>query len=141
FSVCAVIQTRNGCTQCFFIGGQLLQETDLPAGRSDGDEVVLANAAIDELEQRLSCAFQTVGSEMQIVDVKDHGSSWCIGFECLAGLTRFPVRSFAGHTARRDSFEEGYLSLGLIDLQHELLGFQTVDEAAVFVEDRYVRLY
>src|SRR6185295_6788413 len=66
--VSAIVQTSNRCSECVLLCSELLQESDLPAGRSDGDLLVFAYAAIDELDQGFFCAHETVWSEMQIVD-------------------------------------------------------------------------
>ncbi len=67
FGIAFIIQPRDRCAQHRGVIGQLLQESDLTAGRDNRDLVARIHAAIDKLPQGLARAHQTLAAQMHVV--------------------------------------------------------------------------
>jgi hypothetical protein len=120
-----------------------LQETDLPARRSDQNVCARRHFPVYEIEQQLARAQDARGRQVQVVNEENdvapaHGDSR-VGVRNLLAARRREAGRFA-RAARRDALEEKYLLRLAVNLQLELVALQALHELPLFINHRHVRL-
>src|ERR1051325_556149 len=144
----AKVYAPDGLAHDGLVVCQLLKKAYLSARGGDRHLIVLLDLFINEAQERLACAQDTFGGEMQVVyEEKDgapaierHDRAAAVACAAAATARRRQLRFFvtaSGH----DALEERDRLRLAVNAQLKLFRLQVIDKASLFVEDHHVRLH
>src|ERR1041384_1467417 len=70
-----VVEPADGFAQYGPVVGELLQETDLPAGRYNSNTVLSRHLVFDEMSYDGACAREALAGQVNIIDKKENYSA------------------------------------------------------------------
>src|ERR1044072_6185262 len=117
--------------------GELLQEAQIAAARSDGYPIVLIQLGVDELLQHLASELKTAREQMKIIDEKYDGA---LPFNHrrrlihLSGPGGGDVHLGFPGSAGLYLFKEGNRLRLAVDQQFKLIAAQTADKGLVLIK-------